>query len=60
MKQGSEKTVTIKQGAERLNVCEATVRKLCKSGTLPAVRVGRKWVIPEAKFSEFLGVDANE
>lgn len=36
------------------NVSVQTLRKCCSDGTLPAVRVGRRWFVPRDRFVEFL------
>ena len=33
--------------------CESTIRRLCSSGQLPAVRIGRRWYVPRTKFAEY-------
>lgn len=35
-------------------VCEATIRKACVDGTLPAQKLGRRWFIPRKKFIEYM------
>ena len=35
------------------NVSAQTIRKCCSDGTLPAVKVGRKWFVPRDRFLEF-------
>ncbi len=40
--------------AEVLRVSKMTVYRLIKSGTLPAVRIGRSFRIPQASFEEYL------
>ena len=40
-----QQALTVKQFANFAQVSEKTVRKLCASGKLQAVKVGRKWAI---------------
>lgn len=40
--------------AELLNVSDQTVRAACNDGTLPAVKVGRRWFVSRDLFIEFL------
>ena len=35
------------------NISAQTIRKCCSDGTLPAVKVGRKWFVPRDRFLEF-------
>lgn len=47
--------VTIRQTAERLNVCSKTVRRLISTGELPAIRFGHRTVrIPVDAVSAFV------
>lgn len=40
-----------------LNVCEASVRRMCREGTIPAYKLGpRLWRISKAELMEHLGV----
>ena len=33
--------------------CESTVRRMCASGELPAVRIGHRWYVPRTRFSDW-------
>jgi excisionase family DNA binding protein len=46
--------LTVEEAAERLKVTPKTVRKLCLSRRLTAIRVQRSWRIPLAALDEFL------
>ncbi len=46
--------LTVEEAAERLKLAPKTVRKLCFSRRLTAIRVQRSWRIPLAALDEFL------
>jgi excisionase family DNA binding protein len=46
--------LTVEEAAERLKLAPKTVRKLCLSRRLTALRVQRSWRIPMAALDEFL------
>ena len=46
--------LTVAEAAERLKLAPKTVRKLCLSRRLTALRVQRSWRIPLAALDEFL------
>lgn len=46
--------LTVSETAERLKLAPKTVRKLCLSRRLTALRVQRSWRIPVAALDEFL------
>jgi excisionase family DNA binding protein len=46
--------LTVEEVAERLKLAPKTVRKLCFSRRLTAIRVQRSWRIPLAALDEFL------
>ena len=35
---------------------EQTIRAECAKGALPALKIGRTWFVPKARFVELLGV----
>ena len=43
--------LTVKQVAERLQVCEETVRRWCRDNLLPCKKIGKDWRIPETAVS---------
>jgi excisionase family DNA binding protein len=47
---------TIGEVAERLNVCERTVRRWIKSGALPVHRIGNLIRISQTDFAVFLAL----
>ena len=51
---GQQGCLTIAEVQDRLSVCRATVEKLIRSGRLPARRMGRLILIPEADLAAFL------
>jgi excisionase family DNA binding protein len=46
--------LTIEEAAQRLKVAPKTVRKLCQSRSLTAIRVQRRWRIPAIAIDDFL------
>ncbi|MCF4005813.1 helix-turn-helix domain-containing protein [Corynebacterium uropygiale] len=48
------KFVTVAEVAEIMRVSKMTVYRLVHSGTLPAVRVGRSFRVPEQAVNEYL------
>src|SRR5690242_6927317 len=40
--------------AERLGIDKNTVYKFLQDGTIPAIQLGRKWLVSEARVSEWL------
>lgn len=46
--------ITSPLGAKLLDISEQTFRSLCRSGDLPAVHLGRKWVVPKEKLVSYL------
>lgn len=45
--------------AERLGIDKNTVYKFLQDGTIPAVQLGRKWLISERRLSAWLGEEAD-
>ena len=52
---GVERLLTVKEAAERLRVCTATVYGLCKGAKLGHLRVGNTIRIPEAEIRRLRG-----
>ena len=52
---GVERLLTVKEAAEVLRVCTATVYGLCKGGKLRHVRIGNSIRIPEAELGRLGG-----
>lgn len=46
--------LTVAEAAERLKLAPKTVRKLCQSRRLTALRIQRSWRVPLAALDEFL------
>lgn len=47
--------IFIYEAAERLNVTDRHVRRMCRCGQLPAVKKGREWLIPISSDERFAG-----
>ena len=47
-------TMTVEEAAERLRIGRNQAYEGCKSGRIPAVRVGRRWLIPIVAFDRML------
>ena len=46
--------LTVEEAAERLKLAPKTVRKLCVSRRLTAIRIRQRWRIPAMAIEEFL------
>ena len=46
--------LTVEEAAERLKLAPKTVRKLCRSRSLTAVNLQRRWRIPSGAIEDFL------
>jgi excisionase family DNA binding protein len=51
---GEVRFLTVAEVAEAMRVSKMTVYRLVHSGTLPAVRVGRSFRVPEGAVTEYL------
>jgi excisionase family DNA binding protein len=51
---GAERLLTVREVAERLSVCTATVYRLCERGELPHVRVSNAIRVRPADVDAFL------
>ena len=40
-----KRLATVEEAAEELGHCRATIQRMARSGRLPAVRRGRKWLV---------------
>lgn len=47
-------TYTVLEVAYLLNLSRGVTYQYVKDGTIPAMRVGRRWVIPRKRFAEWL------
>ena len=45
--------------ADILDCSVKTIRQLCKSGKLRAMRVGKGWTIPQMSLKEFILIESN-
>ena len=50
--------LTTQEAAEFLRVSRATIRRWCKAGQLPAVRIGRQWRIDMDQLERVLAGEA--
>ena len=39
-----------REAAERLGVSQSQVRMLCRQGVIPAMRIGRDWLVTDLKY----------
>lgn len=46
--------LTVAQVAELMHLSEQTVRAACRRGELPAVHVGRRWIVSAERLKRFL------
>lgn len=53
-------TVTVEEAADMLNLSKPVVYDLCKRPDFPALRVGRKILIPADRLREWVNSDALE
>lgn len=54
------KLYTAQEVAEMLHLSVDHARKEMRAGRLPAVKIGRKWYLPEARLNELIGVSEDE
>jgi excisionase family DNA binding protein len=56
----SERLVlTVEETAELLGLSRGAAYEGVRSGDIPAVRVGRRWLVPRGRLLELLGADEN-
>ena len=55
-----EKLLSVKDVSKALSITEQTTRRMMTRGDIPAVQIGNRWYVPEARFNELIGVSANE
>lgn len=48
-------TLTVEEVAELLGIGRGTAYDAVRGGTIPAKRVGRRWLVPVAELLTFLG-----
>lgn len=47
-------TITVEEAAEILGISKASAYRAAGAGEIPAIRIGRRLVIPRASFEKFL------
>lgn len=47
------RTITVEEIARRLDVCEAAVYRLLTQGQIPALRLGRKWLVSRTRYEQW-------
>lgn len=52
--------LTTNEVAGILRTSTQVIRRMIARGDIPAVQIGRRWYVPEARFNELIGVSANE
>ena len=53
-------TLTVEEAARLFRIGRNQAYEAVAAGTLPAIRVGRRWVIPTVRVLRMLGVDAED
>ncbi|WP_156755005.1 helix-turn-helix domain-containing protein [Actinokineospora pegani] len=51
-------TYTVDEVAELLKISRASAYAAVRSGALPSVRLGRRWLVPRARLAQFLNGEA--
>lgn len=54
------KLYTAQEVAGMLHLSVDHTRREMRAGRLPAVKIGRKWYLPEARLNELIGVSGHE
>ncbi len=49
-----ERILTVAEVSKILRIGEKTVRDLLRDGTLPGIKVGKAWRIPEEDFKKYI------
>jgi excisionase family DNA binding protein len=57
MKMPTENLLTVREAAEKLGVKIAMVNRYCKTGRLPATKLGHQYVIESKDLKEFAKID---
>ena len=56
----SERVLTVPEAAELLRVSPASYYSAASRGELPAIRIGRRLVVPGAQLARLLGSDESQ
>lgn len=54
------KLLCVSDITKALGASEQTVRRMMARRDIPAVKIGRRWYVSEARFNELIGVSNNE
>jgi excisionase family DNA binding protein len=54
LRQQNSKTITVEQAAIRLNLSAQSIRKKITNGTIPAKKIGRKYIIDSNQLESIL------
>lgn len=54
------KLLCVSDITKALGASEQTVRRMMARKDIPAVKIGRRWYVSEARFNELIGVSDNE
>ena len=52
-------TITVEEVCQRLGISQRLAYKGLKSGQIPAMQIGAKWIISERRFNEWLNNGGN-
>lgn len=48
------RTLTIDEAAKELGICKAAAYDAARTGELPTIRVGKRWLVPIVAFNKML------
>lgn len=51
-------TITVEEAGEALGISRSSAYAAAKSGAIPTLRIGRRWVVPTAALRQLLGLEA--
>lgn len=54
------KLLCVSDITKALGASEQTVRRMMARGDIPAMKIGHRWYVSEARFDEFLEVSSND
>jgi excisionase family DNA binding protein len=52
-----EPTISVERAGASLGISRATAYDAVRRGEIPAIRLGRRWVVPTAQLRRLLGLD---